>query len=98
MGPSESEFVAACLEQGTSGANQAMAREMGIVDREATCKCMAKEAKATVSADVYRVMILDMQGKKQEAAAITSKMGGAEQLDALGATMQVFGTCVMGAK
>ena len=91
-GGSESEFVAACMAEG-NGANQGFGQEMG-VDKAATCKCMAKEAKATLSAKLYRVMILDMQGKKQEAYAITSKMNGNEQLDAMGATMQVLGKCI----
>lgn len=93
-GSSEGEFVAACMAEG-NGANQAFGGELG-ADRLTTCKCMAKGAKSSLSPKLFHVMILDMQGKKQEAYEITSKMNGNEQMDAMGATMQVFGKCIAG--
>lgn len=36
-GPSESEFAAACMQEGQRGVNQAMSRQMGVVNRETFC-------------------------------------------------------------
>lgn len=95
MGPSEGEFVQACLEEGKRNANKRFSDEMG-VNREAACKCAASEAKSSVSPDGYRAMILNMQGKKQEASMITSKMSEGEQMAVLKAGLEMFGKCVMG--
>lgn len=94
--PGESDFVTACIEEGQRGVNQAFDRELGI-DRETFCKCAAKEARATLSADAQRAMILDMQGKKQEAGAISSKMSEAEQMAFMKGAAEVFEKCA-GAK
>ena len=94
MGPSEAEFVQACLEEGKRGANKRFSDEMG-VNRETMCKCAASEAKSSVSPDGYRAMILNMQGKKQEASMITSKMSEAEQMAVLKGGLEMFGKCVM---
>ena len=95
-GPGESEFVAACLQEGQKAVNKAFTREMG-VNREAFCKCAAKEAKAILSADAQRAMILDMQGKKQEASSISSKMSESQQMAFMKGGIEVFGKCA-GAK
>lgn len=95
-GPGESEFVAACLQEGQKSVNKAFTKEMG-VNRDAFCKCAAKEAKSMLSADAQQAMILDMQGKKQEASAITSKMSESQQMAFMKGAMEVFGKCV-GAK
>ena len=92
-GPSESDFVAACLKEGERGANKMMRKEMG-VKGDAFCKCAAKEAKASLSADARRAMILDMQGKKQEASAISSKMSDADQMAFMQGATNIFGKCV----
>ena len=94
--PGESEFEAACLEEGRSGVNQAFTREMG-VNRETFCKCAAKEARATLSADAQRAMILDMQGKKQEASAISSKMSESDQMAFMKGGAEVFEKCAKAA-
>jgi hypothetical protein len=78
-GPSEAEFVAACIKEGEKGANKALRREMG-VKSDAFCKCAATEARSSLSADAQRAMIADMQGKSQEARAISSKMSDADQM------------------
>ena len=92
-GPSESDFVSACLAEGERGANKMLRREMGVKNAEEFCKCGAAGAKASLSSDLRRAMILNMQGKKQEASAMTSKMSDAEKLTAMESTMSIFGKC-----
>ena len=93
-GPSEAEFLAACLKEGErSVANKGLRKEMG-VKGDAFCKCAAKEARTTLSADAQRAMILDMQGKKQEASAISSKMSDADQMAFMKGATNIFGKCV----
>jgi hypothetical protein len=94
-GPSEAEFVAACMKEGEKGANKALRREMG-VKSDAFCKCAATEARSSLSADAQRAMILDMQGKSQEARAISSKMSDADQMAFVKGGMAVFGKCAGG--
>src|SRR5262245_58200155 len=77
-GPSDTEFVEACVKEGQSAASQQLDKELGVT-REAFCKCGADVAKSALSADGYRAMVLEMQGKREEAAAITSKMSEGEQ-------------------
>lgn len=77
-GPSDSEFVAACMKEGESVASQMLDKEMGVT-RDAFCQCGAAVARSSLSADGYRAMILDMQGKRAEAGSITSKMNESEQ-------------------
>jgi hypothetical protein len=43
-------------------------------------------------------MVLDMQGKGQEARAISSKMSDADQMAFMKGGMAVFGKCVGGLK
>ena len=94
-GPSESEFVAACLSEGQKGANKALSRAIG-VDRDKFCKCGASQAKASLSADGYRLMVLDMQGKRQEIVALQSKMSDAEKMAVMKAGFEALGRCVVG--
>ncbi len=91
-GPSETEFVAACLQEGEMGANKALRREMGVTS-DAFCKCGAAEAKSSLSTDARRAMILDMQGKSQEARAVSSKMSDADQMAFMKGTMSIFEKC-----
>jgi hypothetical protein len=94
-GPSEAEFVAACMKEGEKGANKALRREMG-VKSDAFCKCAATEARSSLSADAQRAMILDMQGKSQEARVISAKMSEADQMAFMKGGMAVFGKCAGG--
>jgi hypothetical protein len=96
-GPSEAEFVSVCLKEGQTAVNQALSKRMGI-DRDAYCKCAAKQARAAVSADGYRWMMLNMQEKKQEARALQAKMSEAEQVNLMKAGLEVFGKCAPGAR
>lgn len=92
-GPSDSEWVAACLKEGERGANKMMRKEMGVKSGEEFCKCGAAAAKASLSSDARRALILNMQGKTQEAQAITSKMSDADQDTAMKGAMTIFGKC-----
>ena len=94
-GPSESKFVTACMTEGRAGASQMLDKELGI-SREAFCKCGAPVAKASLSADGYRAMILDMEGKGEEARAITAKMSEAEQQASLEVRGQMLERCAGG--
>ncbi len=91
-GPSESEFAAACMQEGQRGVNMALSREMGI-HRDAFCRCTAKEARALVSADGYRWMMLDMQGSRQEAATLQAKMTENDRMEVMKVAMTVLGKC-----
>lgn len=96
-GPSESEFVAACLKEGARGANRAMRREMG-VQPEAFCRCAAAEAKARLPAEARQAMVLDMQGKTAEARAISSKLNEADQMAFMQGTMKMLEACMLAAR
>ena len=85
-GPSGTEFVEACLREGQSAASQMLDKELGVT-REAFCKCGEPIARSSLSADGYRAMVLDMQGKGEEATAITSSMNESEQI----ASVEVLG-------
>jgi hypothetical protein len=95
LGLGDGEFVQACLDEGKRGVNKRFSDEMGI-DRETFCKCAAGEARANLSQDGYRAMILDMQGKGQEARDVSSKMNSSERMAFLEATLKIFGKCAMG--
>ena len=92
-GPGDSEFETACLTEGQRGANKAMRREMGVKDAT-FCQCVAKESRAQLSADARRAMMLDMQGKKQEASAISARMNEGEQAAFMKGAMTVLEKCV----
>ena len=92
-GPSEKEFVDACMKEGQGAASQLLDKELG-VSREAYCSCGAKVAKSSLSSDGYRAMVLDMQGKREEASNITSKMSEAEQTAAVTVAGEMLEKCV----
>jgi hypothetical protein len=94
-GASDQEFVAACLQEGQRGgaANQMLDKELGVT-RETSCKCAAKEARATLSKDAYRAMVLEMAGKGDEAREISSKMSESEQMSFIIGVGAVFDKCI----
>ncbi len=94
--PSESEFTAACMAEGQRGINKAMSREMGITNRQAFCECSAKEAKAVASAEGYHWMMLDMAGRRQEAAAVEAKLTDDDRAGMMKAATAVLGKCGLG--
>ena len=91
-GPSESEFVDACIKEGQGAASQLLDQELGVT-REAFCTCGAGVAKSSLSADGYRAMVLEMQGKGEEARSITSKMSEADQMAAVKAAGLMLEKC-----
>jgi hypothetical protein len=91
-GPSEADFIEACLWEGRQGANKALRREMGVKSDD-FCKCAAAGARSSLSADARQAMILDMQGKSQEARQISSKMTDAEQMAFMKNGIAIFGRC-----
>ena len=96
-GPSESEYLAVCLKEGQTRANQAITKQMG-VDREAYCKCAAKEVQTAVSAEGRRWMMFNMENKKEEARALQAKLSDKEQEGLMKAGFEVFGKCAPGAR
>jgi hypothetical protein len=88
-GPSEAEFVAACIMEGEIGANKMLRREMGF-NNETGCQRAARDAAASLSADARQSMILNMQGRKQESQPIIAKMGEADQMAAMNAALDPF--------
>jgi hypothetical protein len=91
-GPSDTEFVDACLKEGQGGGSQLLDKELGVT-REAFCKCGATVARSALSADGYRAMVLEMQGKGEEARSITSKMSETEQLASVNAAGEMLEKC-----
>ncbi len=94
--PGESEFIAACLNEGRAGANKAIGNALGI-DRDKFCQCGAKAARASMSDDGLRLMVWEMQGgKRQEIAALQAKMSDEEKMSVVKAGFEVFGKCAGG--
>ena len=81
-GQSGAGFVEACLREGQGTASQMLDKELGVT-RQAFCECGEPIARSSLSTDGYRAMVLDMQGKAEEARAITSKMNESEQTAAV---------------
>ena len=93
-GPSESEYLAVCVKEGQSAANQRLSKAMGI-NRDTFCKCAAKEAQA-LSADGRRWMLLNMQNKKEEARALQAKLSDSAQENLMKAGFEIVGKCSPG--
>jgi len=91
-GPSDAEFIAACMKEGESAQSQMLDREMGIT-RDAFCQCGATFARASLSADGFRAMILEMQGNRAEASSLTSKMSESEQQALMGVAADMLEKC-----
>lgn len=91
-GPSEAEFLAVCLKEGQTAVNQALSKRMGI-NRDAYCKCTAKQARTAVSTDGYRWMMLNMQNKKEEARALQAKLSDTQQVELMKAAIEVSAKC-----
>ena len=91
-GPSDTEFVEACLKEGQSAASQLLDKELGVT-RDEFCRCGAEFAQSSLSADGYRAMVLEMQGKGEEARSITSKMSEPEQIAAVQVAAEMVEKC-----
>lgn len=77
-GPSEAEFVQACLKTQAT---------------EPMCECAAREARSNLSPDLYTAMVLDMEGKKQEAAALVEDMTFDERAAFAMQQFEILGKC-----
>jgi len=86
------EFVEACMKESGGMGGAMFEQEMG-VKKEEFCKCGAKTAKSSLSGKAFHAMVLDMQGKKQEAFEITSKMDTQEQQQLFMGMANVFQSC-----
>lgn len=92
-GPSDSEFVAACIAEGERGiANKMMRREMGVKGDE-FCQCGAKQARSVFTPELRRVMVLGMQGKQAEANKFVEKMNDKDQETFMKGALEIFGKC-----
>jgi hypothetical protein len=85
-------FVKACMNESGGMNGEVFQRETG-VKKEEFCKCAAKTAKSSMSGKAFHAMVLDMQGKKQEAYEITSKMDPDEQQKLMMGMVTVFQSC-----
>jgi hypothetical protein len=86
QGPSEAEFVQACLSSSSP--------QMGVT--QAICQCGAREARSKLPADHYRAMVLTMQGKKQEAESLLGDMSFEKRAEFAMEQFQVLGQCLEG--
>ena len=77
--PDTGEFVAACVK---TQATQKM------------CECAAKAAASKLSPDLFQAMVYDMQGKRQELAAISDKMSFDERASFAQKQFEIMGACM----
>lgn len=78
-GPSKAEFVEACMK------TQATA---------AICECAATEAKEKLSTKQFTLMVLDMQGKRQEVEALAADMSFEERARFAELQFGILGKCM----
>ncbi len=81
-GASESEFVQACR----TGPQEHTT--------EATCSCAAHEARSRLSAAQFHAMVLDMQGKRQEAEASLGDMSFEQRAAFAQQQFEILGKCL----
>src|SRR4051812_43456864 len=82
-GPSEAEFVQACLRSSQPAqVNQAI------------CECGAREAHSKLEPATYRAMVLDMQGKPQEAEAAVSHLPFEKRAEFAMQQFEILGKCI----
>lgn len=77
--PNTAEFVSACAK---TQATQKM------------CECAAKEAASKLSPELFDAMVYDMQGKRQELAAISDKMSFDERASFAQKQFEIMGACM----
>ncbi len=86
-GPSDGEFVQACTNQ-TGVQMVKMTEEM--------CQCAAKYSRENFEPRLQRVLVLNMQGKKQESEALIDGMSFDDRAKFAEQQFEVIGQCVMG--
>jgi hypothetical protein len=86
-GPSDGEFVQACLKQGEHSLQMVkMTEEM--------CKCAATYARENFAPPVRQAMTLDMQGRKQESEALLEGMSLEERAKFAAQQFEMVGKCL----
>jgi hypothetical protein len=78
-GPSESDYVEACLAMPDANAER--------------CRCRASEGKARLSAKAWEAFVLDMQGKDEESSAALAQLSIDEQSAFIGAAIEINRKC-----
>jgi hypothetical protein len=86
-GPSDGEFVQACLKQGEHSLQMVkMTEEM--------CKCAATYARENFAPPVRQAMTLDMQGRKPESEALLEGMSFEERAKFATQQFEMVGKCL----
>ena len=78
-GPSKAEFVEACKQTQAT---------------PAICECAAKEAKEKLSTKQFTLMVLDMQGKRQEVEALAADMSFEDRARFAELQFGILGKCM----
>jgi hypothetical protein len=85
-GPSEGEFVQACLNQ--KGVQMVkMTEEM--------CQCAARYSRENFEPRLQQVLLLNMQGRKQESEALIDGMSFDDRAKFAEQQFEVIGQCIM---
>lgn len=82
-GPGEAEFMQACLNAPNDNGG------------EEACRCAAREAQA-LPPKHYEIMVLDMQGKRQEVASLMETLTFDERAQFAMQQFELVGKCVAG--
>ena len=86
-GPSDGEFVKACMEQGQHSLQMVkMTEEM--------CKCAASYARDNFTPPVRQALMLNMQGRKQESEALLSGMSFEDRAKSAAQEFEMVGKCL----
>jgi hypothetical protein len=86
-GPSDGEFVQACLSSNERGLNMVkMTEEM--------CKCAATYARENFAPPVRQAMTLNLQGRKQESEALLQDMSFEERAKFATQQFEMVGKCL----
>ena len=86
-GPSDGEFVQACMEQGKHALQMVqMTEEM--------CKCAATYARENFPPPVRQAMSLNMQGRKQESEALLGNLSFDDRAKFAAQQFEMVGKCL----
>jgi len=86
-GPSDGEFVQACMKQGEHALQMVkMTEEM--------CQCAASYARENFAAPVRQAMTLNMQGRKQESEALLEGMSFEDRAKFAAQQFEMVGKCL----
>lgn len=86
-GGDEGAFVKACMSEGSG------ARMMGGGNQEEFCKCSAHTAKSNMSGKAFHALVLQSQGKQQEANDIMTKLDQGEQGQMIAGSLRILQDC-----